>query len=387
MTLGANFWNLGWHRVDDCFQNVRQVQGADPWNPAFLREIALYRSLRFMDWDNTNGSTRELWSQRPQRATAHQNPVAYEWMIELCNRNGSDLWITVPHRTVSRATGDTPSDYALRLSLLVKTGVDMGTVDLKPLQARLVSMTPNELVSAGGIQRCAPLSAGLKFFLEYSNETWNGSFRQNHYCADEGEALKLHENKSTAGFRYHVWAAVRVFHAAELVFGSDSDRLVKVLAGHSANSFVARQHLLALADPRCNPWKVRATAIATAPYFGNKVAGDDPEVVEKLRAAIQKSSTDSARHREIAAGAGLRLVAYEGGQHVVTKADVINRRPEMHALMTEYLTEMSRHFDHFCHYAHVGGSKDRGAWGVLEYTGQPISEAHRYRALLEWTTQ
>ena len=26
-----------------------------------------------------------------------QNPVAYEWMIDLCNRTGKDMWITVPH--------------------------------------------------------------------------------------------------------------------------------------------------------------------------------------------------------------------------------------------------------------------------------------------------
>lgn len=53
MTLGANFWNLGCHRPNDCFQDFRQVTGEDPWNPQFRREIATYRSLRFMDWNNT----------------------------------------------------------------------------------------------------------------------------------------------------------------------------------------------------------------------------------------------------------------------------------------------------------------------------------------------
>ncbi len=69
---------------------------------------------------------------------------------------------------------------------------------------------------------------------------------------------------------------------------------------------------------------------------------------------------------------------------MVKKADVINRQPVMYALMTEYLQEMSRHFDHFCYYTHLGGAKDRGAWGAIEYTGQPLAEAHRYRALVDW---
>jgi len=239
-------------------------------------------------------------------------------------------------------------------------------------------------VRAGGVQRGTPLKPELKFYLEYSNETWNGQFKQSHYCAEEGQALQLHENKWTAGFRFHAWAALRLFRAAELVFGQDSPRLVKVLAGHSANAFVARQHQILLADPKGNPWGLKATAIATAPYFGNKLEGDAPDIVAQLRAAIQKSSADSSRHRQLADEARLRLIAYEGGQHVVKKADVINRQPVMYTLMTEYLQEMSRHFDHFCYYTHVGGAKDRGAWGAIEYTGQPLAEAHRYRALVDW---
>ncbi len=384
MTLGANFWNLGWHKAGDCFQNLQQVSGDNPWNTQFLREIAIYRSLRFMDWDNTNNSQRENWSQRPARDTARQNPVAYEWMIDLCNRNGSDLWITVPHRTVSRTSGDAPADYALRLSVLVKTGVDLGAVDLTPLMPRLAAMTADDLVRAGGVKRCAPLKPDLKFFLEYSNETWNGQFKQSHYCAEEGEALKLHANKWTAGMRFHAWAALRLFRAADLVFGVDAPRVVKLLAGHSANSFVALQHLLTIRDAATNPWGTKATAYATAPYFGNKLAGDDPAITSKLREAIQKSARDAEKHHQLVTGAGLRLIAYEGGQHVVSKADVINRQPVMHTLTTEYLREMSRYFDHFCYYAHVGGAKDRGAWGAIEYTGQPLAEAHRYRALVDW---
>jgi len=384
MDLGTNFWNLGWHKSGDCFRDVKNVQGDDPWNPQFLKDIAIFKSLRFMDWDNTNGSTREKWSERNTRSAPKQNPVAYEWMIDLCNRNNSDMWVTIPHRTITHQTADQPCDYALRLCILVKAGVDMKEVDLKPLLEKPGGMTAEQLVSAGGAKTCEPLKKDLKLYVEYSNETWNGMFKQAHYCCDEGEALGLDKkNRWTAGFRYHAWAAVRLFRAADLVFGTDSPRVVKVLAGQTGNTWITGQHVQVLADPNYNPWKVKADAIATAPYFGHKVDGGDPNAVEQLREAMKKSFADSAKHRQAADAAGLKLIAYEGGQHVLKKARDINRNPVMYDLYNEYLKEMSKYFVHFSHYCHVGSWGDGGAWGSMEYTGQPIDQAHKYRALVE----
>jgi len=385
MDLGANFWNPGWHKPGDCFKDVRNVTGENPWNPQFLKEIAIYHSLRFMDWDNCNGSPREKWTQRPLKSEPKQNPVAHEWMIDLCNRNASDLWVTIPHRTITHATGDQPCDYALRLCLLVKTGVDMKDADLKPLLDRLATLTPDQLTAAGGTKTCEPLKPRLKLYVEYSNETWNGGFKQAHYCCDEGEALQLDKNRWTAGFRYHAWAAIRLFRAADLVFGADSPRVIKVLATQSANPWIAGQHLEVLRDAKLNPWTVKAGAIATAPYFGHEVEGAAADAVERLRAAIRKSGEESAKHRKLADEAGLKLIAYEGGQHVFKKAAGINRDPVMYDLYRTYLAEMDKYFTHFCHYAHVGQAGDGGAWSCIEYTGQPIAEAPKYRALTEWS--
>ncbi|HOW66951.1 MAG TPA: putative glycoside hydrolase [Candidatus Paceibacterota bacterium] len=384
MDLGANFWNPGWHKASDCFQDVARVTGDNPWNPQFLDEIGIYRSLRFMDWDNTNGSERERWSQRTQKTALKQNPVAYEWMIDLCNRSRADLWVTVPHRTIPHTLTNAPSDYALRLCLLVKTGIDMGGADLRPVESRLLKMTAEDLIRLGGIKTAEPLDLRLKFYVEYSNETWNGVFKQAHDCCDEGLALGMDTNRWTAGFRYHAWAAIRLFRAADLVFGADSPRVVKVLAAFTSNPWIAQQHLDVLSDSRWNPWGVKANALATAPYFGHQVQGDSPEAIEQLRSAIQKSAEQSSRHKQIADRAGLKLIAYEGGQHVVKKAAIVNRNPVMFTLYQEYLRAMSQYFTHFSHYNHVGQAGDGGAWGALEYTGQPLEQAHKYRALADW---
>jgi hypothetical protein len=388
MELGGNFWNLGWHKSADCFENFKNVTGDNPWNPQFLKEIAIYRSLRFMDWDNTNGSTRGKWSERPAKSAPTQNPVAYEWMIDLCNRNNSDMWVTIPHLTITRATGDEPCDYALRLCILVKTGVDMRDKDLMRLAADLHTLTAEDFIAAGGVRTCEPLRADRKLYVEYSNETWNGMFRQSHYCCDEGEALKLDpKNRWAAGFRFHAWAALRLFRAAERVFGTDSPRLVKVLATQSSNSWIAGQHLQVMNDEKLNPWKIKASAIAIAPYFGHKVQGDASDAVGLLRREIQQAGAQAEEHHKLAENAGLKLIAYEGGQHVTTNAKAVNRDPEMFTLYQEYLRAMSRHISHFCHYAHVGQAGDGGAWGSLEHTGQPPADAPKYRALLEWSQQ
>jgi hypothetical protein len=113
------------------------------------------------------------------------------------------------------------------------------------------------------------------------------------------------------------------------------------------------------------------------------VPGDATNAVAQLRLAIQKSAQDSARHKQIADGAGLRLIAYEGGQHVTRQAKAINRDPAMFNLTQEYLQAMSPYFEHFCYNAHVGQAGDGGAWGALEFTGQPPTEAPKYRALLD----
>jgi len=95
MELGGNFWNIGWHKPSDCFVDWQNVQGDNPWNPQFLKDIAIYKSLRFMDWDNANNSGRSRWAERNRKDSPKQNPVAYEWMIDLCNRMNADLWVAL----------------------------------------------------------------------------------------------------------------------------------------------------------------------------------------------------------------------------------------------------------------------------------------------------
>ncbi len=356
MPLGTNFWSIDWHRADDVFKDGREnVRGDNPWNPVFLEQLEPYQLLRFMDWGKVNGATRTSFSQRKQKDDPDQSPiVAYEWMIDLCNRTGKDMWVCIPHAA--------DADYARQLAELIHQQLD----------------------------------PSLSVYVEYSNETWNGMFKQFQHCIDRGLELNLPgvgmkpgENKWYVGWSYHVYAAVRHFEQFDRVFADAPEgRLVKVLAGFAGNPACTQHHLAVLEDRRINPRGIEIDAYALAPYFGHDIDGSTDNVFAKLRDDLhQRVVPKMQKHRQyVDEHDDLRMIAYEGGQHVHQNADRVNYHPQMYDLYLEYLNTMAQYFDGvFAHYVHVGANPPRHMWGALRYTGQSPDEAPKYRALLDYS--
>jgi hypothetical protein len=346
MRVGTNFWNLGWGIWNDVFvAGATFAAGSNPWRQAFLDEASHYSVLRFMDFGQVNSSTERAWSDRTAPATPGQEKLAYEWMIDLCNRVGADLWVTVPHQA--------NQDYSFQLATLINA-------NLKP---------------------------GLKVYVEWSNETWNGMFSQTQYALDQGKALGLDADPWTAAFKYHVYAAVRVFAQFDRVFGAGSARLVKVIAGQDGNTWLTGVHVKALADRSINPDGVKANAYAIAPYFGRDVNGAAPDVIAQLSANVQAEIAGVQQQVPVATGGGLSLISYEGGQHVLSSADLVNARPEMYTLYTQYLDGLAPSLKLFMHYVHNGAWSSGGAWGAERFVGEPLATAHKLRALFDWITR
>ena len=111
------------------------------FHPTFLSRVRGYRTLRFMDWMETNNSTVTVGGrQRDRRALARQG-VPVEIMLDLANRLGADAWLNVPHQATDA--------YVTALAIAVHDHARAGS------QAR---------------------------YIEYSNEVWNGIFSQGTYC-------------------------------------------------------------------------------------------------------------------------------------------------------------------------------------------------------------
>lgn len=181
-----------------------------------------------------------------------------------------------------------------------------------------------------------------------------------------------------------------MFEEMDAVFGAGNPRLVRVSATQTGSTQILADHLAIFDSPVHNPRRIYPDVFSPAPYFGHSVDGNAADAVAQLRTAITGSTAESRRTRQYLDSAGtsrsrvFRQVAYEGGQHVLNAADVINRNAAMYTLYVEYLDSMSRFFDEFVHYAHSGTFGSGGAWGAKEYIGQELALAHKYRALLNY---
>lgn len=385
MAIGTNFWFLApdWSgenpwiwpealsRNNDHNQYVPDnpyTNGINPWNEAFLEETSIYSCFRFMDWQKTNSSKITSWSQRrlpDDKAnfgantigTSSGNPdapgLAFEWMIDLCNRQQADIWLCVPHGA--------DDDYIQNLAALVKEKLD----------------------------------PSLKVYIEYSNEVWNFQSAQNH-CKQM--AATIGETSDFNGaMKYQAYRSAQIWKFFEDEFGEEKTRVINVISGQSTNSWLGENlHLAYLFNEDTNPTGVFPEAYGIAPYFGgNGLNGADPLVWSKLRTDIFEhrhnnpdgdSRLEDVKEQFAVAHDkyGIELIAYEGGQHLGSNALAPNKDSRMYQLYIDYLNAINPYLKLFCHYTHAGNFSEGGCWGAKEFTGQPETNAHKYRALKDW---
>ncbi len=116
---------------------------SQPFNPVFLRKIAPFSMLRFMDWGATNNSPIVEWAERSHVAdVTYATPagVPIEVMIDLANTLHVDPWFCIPHQA--------SDDYVRRFATLVRDRLD----------------------------------PALRPHIEYSNEVWNTAFAQTQWA-------------------------------------------------------------------------------------------------------------------------------------------------------------------------------------------------------------
>ena len=412
MQVGTNFWNLAWGSqcLDYVYPSLKDLNSwatvTNPWIPAFLTDLGAYNGpLRFMDFTNTNYLPVINWSERiqptenwtiskvytidkvtldpltgktvlsyyqPGTTNCPATVPAYEWMIDLCNRTGHDMWINIP--TFSRNDqADINERYWTQLAKLINAKLD-----------------PN-----------------LKCFVEYSNETWNGGFLiQNVYTMDQGTARGLPGiNKWYWGEAFNVLTSIKIFKAFEDEFGAANTgydkRLVRVYAtaGNSDGGFkairnvmydgVARDHYTdANFNPIYNPERQKLDLMATAPYVGG-MDGAASDIQTQFRA-----KTDWAYKVEVMtyinemAKYGVKVGCYEGGQHLLTNAGAWSHNP---AIYDEYIDLLDRRnaaglvmFNHYTLYGVYFPGANTGAWGAKEKITDSDAVSPKFRALADW---
>ena len=308
--------------------------------PAFLASLKGYAALRFMDWGETNEAKVVTWTSRATLDDARwsEKGVPLEVMVALCNETHGDMWLTVPH------TWD--DDAVAKAAALLHDKLDKSLV----------------------------------LYVEHSNEVWNGIFPQAAVAQRDGLKKKLSKNPFEAQLRRHGERSVEVFKIFEKVW--EPGRLVRTLGSMSAVPS-ASETLLSTKDVAAH-----TDALAIAPYFGGDI--DQPMTLNALMNQLDRKVYEVAdtvgKQKAIADRFKVRLVAYEGGQHLVALNNEklaalfleANRDPRMkdvYARMLKAWRDAGGGL--FLHYFDVGAPNKFGSWGARERldVSTPKSEA------------
>lgn len=351
---------------DNPIRNIRLVLPGhektyreQPFSPDFLKRWTGFKVLRLMDWSKPNDAKTVKWSDRITPAHTSQGldgGVALEYQLLLANTLKADPWLCIPYRA--------DDDYVREFARFVREN----------------------------------LNQEAKLYLEYANECWHGGFEGGRYCLERGKELKLSDNAYEAQIRFYTQRSVEIFRIVEKELGKE--RLVRILQTPPDSTWAVKTVL---------DWKDAnkdVDAIAIAPYFGGKF-GNRKEaaktanlsVDELLDACEKEIDAGHERTREMAKlvkSRGLKLLAYEGGQHLVgsegeenneklTKLfHAANRHPRMKDLYLRDLKGWSKAGGElFCVFASTGRYSKWGAWGVLEYSDQDESTAPKLAAIRE----
>jgi hypothetical protein len=377
------------HKTGNYIRNIRVVPIAyeatyqkEIFNPVFLERTRKFSALRFMDWMNTNDTKQRDWADRPKvtdSSYALGKGAPLEIMVQLANRLHADPWFNLPHAGTD--------DYFRNFAHLVKQQLD----------------------------------PDLKAYVELSNEVWNWSFPQSHYSLEQGKA-RWGQDKGDAFTQWYGMRSAQLADIWKQEFGASRDRLVTVFATQTAWQ--------GLEDPLLNcpywvaegnkPCYQHADAYAVTGYFsGNLGAPEHQQTVESwlgqpdggVSKAIEQLGDRSTLggdikgvvnffgyHAKVAKSKGLRLLVYEGGQHVVGVAGVennekltnlfttVNRNPKMYELYTQLLNGWQQQGGTlFMHFSDITASSKWGSWGALESLAQAHSP--KYDALMDFIKQ
>ncbi|WP_380872298.1 hypothetical protein [Sphingomonas sp. DBB INV C78] len=370
---GANSFEFDWApsgspKAKSVWVSLTQTDTADPirqidcreksvsatalFSADFLQQLQGYEILRFMDWQNINANAPVTWATRVTPKAQNQAGklgASVEYMVALANQTGASPWFSMPWNA--------DEDFIRRFAIYVRDN----------------------------------LAADRKVYVELSNEVWNWGFPVTLQARDEGLEMGLSTSPGDAAMYRYSQKTAWMQKIWTDVFKADPSRLVRVVSSQNANPWVAEQIL------KYGDTAQYVDALATAPYFGGGTFGGTRATITDLANIFGYLGTDvdatiakAVQNKAVADRYGKRILAYEGGQHVVNSADVpmvmsINRDQRMYGLYKQYLQAWKKQVGGtMVLFNSTGPISQFGAWGMREYAGQPLSETPKRRAAMEY---
>ena len=368
------------------------------WFPTFMAGVKGYRTLRFMDWQQTNLTKVTAWADRTQptaRIWSANAGVPVEAMFDLAKNAGADPWMNIPPYATD--------DYIHQFGKLAH----------------------------------ANLAAGQTLNLEYGNEMWNYSFAATTWAVAQAKtALASAAAKGVdQNSLLRNWYAQRLVQACNIVkgeFGADASRVRCIANTQAANAWDTSQVL------SC-PYAGGACAksidvVAIAPYFGQYIsnAANRPtvagwyadtdggltkmfaEIVGTDIAATASAITPLASTAKVPGGSlaqiktwmvatkaaadkyGVPMWAYEGGQSLLPLANdtdqsllnlmiAANRDARMGAAYQTMLSDWKAAGGQtFAIFTDIATPSKYGFWGLRESQWDTAANAPKWKTALQW---
>jgi hypothetical protein len=357
VTSVGTLTNFRCFRIED-----EAIYSSQTFRTDFLNTWSQARCYRYLNWSRVGNvvTGSALWSDRPTlayRGTKYRE-VALERIIAHSNATGKDCWINVPHIA--------NDDFVENMAILFRDGI----------------------------------TGSQKIYVEYSNECWNWSFTQTTYCKDQGVAssdpfVAAGSDDYQKGRYWYGMRTKQVMDIWATAFAGQTHRLVRVLAWQAAGDAV---------DPMAYPGIIDSLdAVAIAPYVGGAYGGTGAhgatpvaDIINALTGYIDTElrpwvSNYVADWRDTY---GLRIIGYEGGQHLyATGGDTAesdqfaatNRDAGIYQFVQDYMTAWHQESnDLLCWYKTTSAYSQYGYWGLRESDAQGRDDAYKMDSLLDY---
>ncbi|RVU85921.1 hypothetical protein EOL70_00270 [Leucothrix sargassi] len=344
------------------YQSFEQYHEHILFNPDYLNFMRSFKVIRMMNISGITRNDLSTWAEMPHMQQASwsgaegRRGVPLEVMVKLANKLNATPWFNIPQE----ADNTLVRNYAAYVK--------------KHLRPHLVP------------------------YVEYTNEAWNSAFSSAHYTKAMGLKQRLDTDRAQAGHKFYVKRSLEIFNIWTQVYGGHQ-RFTRVLSGWSANP-----RLTPILLSYMNAHKF-VDAFAIAPYFfvhhrNLKDVHTVPDVFRLLKDPSNAYSLGNVykmleRQKVEADKFKVKLIAYEGGQHLVApntrstkdkpNPQLIgaNRANPMEAMYVEFLNNWKRITGDqlFVVFSAPRPPQFFGSWGIKEYLNQPDSKAPKYRGI------
>ena len=373
------------------FENM----AAGSWFPTFLKDVNGFRTLRFMDWGNTNANNVKTWTGRTSttsRIWSDNTGVPIEVMFALAKTVSADPWVNIPPYV--------DDDYVHQFGKLAHSKIGTGQF----------------------------------LNLEYGNEMWNYTFPSAAWAVAQAKttfasSLAAGVDANTLMYNWYAQRLGQVCNIVKAEFGADASRVRCIANTQIGNAWNQGQ---VLSCPYAGGLCAKSIdVVAVAPYFGlyvgdaanratvsswyadadggltklfSEIVGTDAPgasgVVTPLSATSQTpgGALTSSKSMIVASKAaadkfGKPLWAYEGGQGLVPNGDTklqalmtaANRDARMGAayqtMMQDWVAAGGQTFALF---TDISAPGPYGFWGMRESQFDTTANAPKWKTAVQW---